>query len=239
MELIPAVDLLGGRVVRLHQGNYEAVTVYDHDPVACAARFEEQGAQRLHVVDLDGARGGERVNEDAVRAILERTQLKVQIGGGIRSREIADAWFNAGASRVVVGTAAVTHPEWVEALCAARPDGVVVAIDAREGKVAVQGWTEATEWGVVELARKVDAWGASAVLFTAIERDGTREGPDVDATSRLQGSVRADVIASGGIGSLEHVEALARAGVRAAVCGRALYAGAFAYAEAVEVLRRC
>lgn len=239
MELIPAIDILGGRVVRLHQGDYDAVTVYDQDPLASAVRFEDSGAKLLHVVDLDAARTGAAVNHEVVSRIVRGTKLKVQVGGGVRSRAVADAWFDVGAARVVVGTAAVTEPAWVESLCLARPSGVVVAIDARAGKVAVSGWTTSTDVLAPDLARRVDAWGAAAILFTVIERDGTREGPDVEATVALQTGLRADVIASGGIGTLDHVTTLAQRGVRSAVCGRALYSGAFTYEDAMKALAKC
>lgn len=238
MELIPAIDLLDGKVVRLHKGDYAQVTVYSDDPGAQAALFHAAGATRLHVVDLDGARSGEPVNLPAIRAILAAAPLSVQIGGGIRTRETAERWFEAGAERVVFGTAAVREPELVRALCGERPGGIVVAVDARGGEVAIEGWREGSGRATVELAREVDGWGAAAILHTVIERDGTREGPDVEATRALQEHVGATVIASGGIGSLEHIEALARAGVRAAVCGRALYSGAFTLAEAFAAAQK-
>ncbi len=232
MELIPAIDILDGNVVRLSQGDYDQVTVYDHDPGRVATEFEQAGARRVHVVDLDGARDGEPRNTAAIERILSCTELSIQIGGGIRNADIAKRWYDAGAARVVMGTAAVRMPEAVQQLCEANPDGVVVAIDARQGDVAVEGWLKSSGRSVEEFAIEVDSWNPAAILYTNIERDGTREGPDVQGTQTLQERLRATVIASGGIGSLAHLKALARANVRATVCGRALYSGAFSLPDA-------
>lgn len=232
LELIPAIDILGGRVVRLHKGRYDEVTVYAEDPAAMAAELEASGARRLHVVDLDGARDGRPGNVDAIARILARTKLRVQIGGGIRDRAAAERWLDAGAERVVLGTAAVKTPDVPEQLSRDRPGSVIVAVDAHAGEVKVEGWLEGTGQRADDLARRADGWGVAAILFTAIERDGTREGPDVPATAALQALVAATVIASGGIGSLDHIRALRDAGVRAAVCGKALYSGAFTLREA-------
>ncbi len=237
LDLIPAIDLLEGRVVRLHKGRYDEVTVYSDNPAEQAKRFFDAGARRLHVVDLDGARSGKPTNVSAIEAIMKAAPLAVQVGGGVRDQAIADRWFAAGVSRVVLGTAAVKNPDFVRTLCAARPDGVVVALDEREGEVAVEGWLEGSGQLVHNLASTVDGWGATAILHTVIDRDGTREGPDVLATASLQSKVKATVIASGGIGSLDHVRALTKAGVRAAVCGRALYSGAFTLEEAFAAAR--
>jgi phosphoribosylformimino-5-aminoimidazole carboxamide ribotide isomerase len=233
LELIPAIDLLGGQVVRLHKGDYAAVTVYSDDPPAQARRFYEAGARRLHVVDLDGARDGKPGNVETIAAILKAAPLRVQVGGGIRDAAAAERWLAAGVDRVVLGTAAVKQPAMMRQLCATHPGGVIAALDARAGEVAVEGWLEASGRAVHDLAREVDGWGVAAILYTVIERDGTSTGPDVAATLALQSEVSATVIASGGIGSLEHVRALARAGVRAAVCGRALYSGAFDVKDAL------
>lgn len=236
MELIPAIDLLGGQVVRLHKGDYDASTAYSRDPVATAVEFAGAGARRLHVVDLEGARGGDTDHRDVIAQIVERAPLEVQVGGGIRSRAIADAWLEAGASRVVLGTVAVREPEVAAALCADHPGRVVIAIDARGEAVSVEGWQKDAGQSVRDLAARADGWGAAAILYTDIDRDGTGKGPAVERTAALQGDVRATVIASGGIGSLEHLVALRDAGVRAAVCGRALYEGAFALNDALSLL---
>ena len=236
MELIPAIDLLDGKVVRLHQGKYDEVTIYDDDPVSMAKRFEEQGAKRLHVVDLEGARRGAPAHVQVIRGILRETKLQVQIGGGVRNEEVASQWMDAGAARVVLGTVVIKAPDVARAICERYPRGVVMALDARDGKIAVEGWQEQSEQDVTELAKEVDHWNIGAILFTNIHRDGTREGPDVEATAALQAQVGTTVIASGGIGALDHLRALATAGVRATVCGRALYSGAFTLSEAFAAL---
>ncbi len=236
MEMIPAIDLLDGKVVRLHKGDYAQVTVYSDDPAGQAKRFFDAGAARLHVVDLDGAREGKPGNRAVIEAILKAApSLAVQVGGGIRTRDTAEHWFQSGASRVVLGTVAIKDPELAQRLCSDHPAGVVVALDAKGGMIAVEGWLETTGQPVVEVASRVDAWGVAAILYTDIDRDGTREGPAVEATFALQAGVRATVIASGGIGTLDHLVALRDAGIRSTVCGRALYSGAFTLEQAFAV----
>jgi phosphoribosylformimino-5-aminoimidazole carboxamide ribotide isomerase len=237
MELIPAIDLLGGKVVRLTRGQYDQVTVYSERPVEQARLFFDAGAQRLHVVDLDGARAGEPKNLAVIEAILRAVPMRIQIGGGIRDRAVAERWYTAGAERVVLGTAAIKHPAFVKELCAEHPGGVVVAVDERDGVVAVEGWLEKSSVSARELATQVDAWGVGAILHTVIARDGTREGPDIEATLALQSAVNATVIASGGIGELAHIRELAARGVRAAVCGRGLLSGAFSVPDAFAAAR--
>jgi phosphoribosylformimino-5-aminoimidazole carboxamide ribotide isomerase len=233
MELIPSIDVLDGKVVRLHRGDYQKVTVFSDDPAGQAVKLQELGARRLHVVDLDGARAGKPGNRAVLeRIVREAPKLAVQVAGGIRTREAAHEWFDVGAERVVLGTIAIKQPALAESLCREFPGGIVIALDAKDGIIAVEGWLEATGQQLEEVARKVDGWGAAAILFTDINRDGTRAGPAVDTTAALQKNARATVIASGGIGTLEHLHALREAGVRAAVCGRALYSGAFDLAEA-------
>ena len=236
MELIPAIDLLDGKVVRLHQGKYDELTVYADDPVAMAKRFEDQGAVRLHVVDLEGARSGAPAHVAIIQGILRETSLQVQIGGGVRNETVAAQWMEAGAARVVLGTVVVKEPDVARAICQRYPEGVVMALDARDGKIAVEGWQEQSSQDVVELAKEVDDWNIGAILFTNIHKDGTREGPDVEGTADLQSQVATTVIASGGIGELDDLRALSAAGVRAAVCGRALYSGAFTLSEAFAAL---
>jgi phosphoribosylformimino-5-aminoimidazole carboxamide ribotide isomerase len=237
MELIPAIDLLGGRVVRLHKGDYGAATEYHLDPLEQARTFARAGATRLHVVDLDGARSGLPAHAETIARILAEVRLAVQVGGGVRTRETAERWLEAGAERVVLGTAAVRDPELARGLCEAHPGRIVIALDARGEDVAIEGWQEASGRKLKELARDADAWGAAAILYTDIARDGTSEGPAVERTAALQEGLRATVIASGGVGSLAHVAAVRDAGVRAAVCGRALYEGAFSLDEALRVAR--
>jgi len=236
VELIPAIDLLDGKVVRLHQGKYDQVTVYDDDPVAIAKRFEDQGAQRLHVVDLEGARRGQPAHVAIIQGILRETKLQVQIGGGVRNEDVAAQWMDAGAARVVLGTVVVKEPDVARAICDRYPRGIVMALDARNGKLAVEGWQEQSARDVTELAQEVDRWNIGAILFTNIHKDGTRKGPDVEGTAGLQSQVETTVIASGGIGSLDDLRALSAAGVRSSVCGRALYSGAFTLSEAFAAL---
>lgn len=237
MELIPAIDVLDGKVVRLHQGRYEEVTVYADDPVAEARRFAAEGARRLHVVDLEGARSGGPVQAAIVEKIVSSVPgMAVQVGGGVRDEATVARWLAAGAERVVLGTAAVREPEMTARICGEHPGRIVIAIDARGGEVAIEGWREGSGVLAEVLAGRVDAWGAAAILYTDIDRDGTRAGPAVASTAALQAAVRATVIASGGIGTIDHLLELARAGVRAAVCGRAIYAGAFTWTEAHRAL---
>jgi phosphoribosylformimino-5-aminoimidazole carboxamide ribotide isomerase len=203
-----------------------------------AKQFEDQGATRLHVVDLEGARRGKPTHVETIQSILKETNLQVQVGGGIRNEEVAAKWMAAGADRVVLGTMVVKARDSARAICARYPRAIIVALDARDGTVAVEGWQEQSGLDVIALAEEVDRWDIAAILFTNIHRDGTRQGADVDGTARLQSHVDATVIASGGIGSLDDLRALAAAGVRAAVCGRALYTGAFTLSEAFSALRK-
>ncbi|MGB0678292.1 MAG: 1-(5-phosphoribosyl)-5-[(5-phosphoribosylamino)methylideneamino]imidazole-4-carboxamide isomerase [Polyangiales bacterium] len=238
MQVIPAIDLLGGRVVRLSQGDYDQVTHYHDDPLAQARSFVEAGATRLHVVDLDGARDGVAAHAALLKTMVQALPVSIQVGGGVRRMEVAEAWLSAGVARVVIGTAAVREPEWVEALCARYPGQVVIALDAKHGEVMLEGWRVGSGQDLPALAARVDAWGPAALLYTAVQRDGMQSGPDVTGTAALQAAVQAEVIASGGIGALAHLTALAQAGVRAAVCGRALYAGAFTLEQALAQARR-
>jgi phosphoribosylformimino-5-aminoimidazole carboxamide ribotide isomerase len=237
--VIPAMDLLGGRVVRLHQGDYAKVTVYDDDPLAVVDRFVAGGAAWLHVVDLDGARDGAATQSPLLGRILARhgASLRVQVGGGVRTLAQVSAYAAAGAARVVVGTRAAEDPAFVAE--AARLCPVVAAVDARDGVVATHGWTRSADVRAVDLARELVARGASAVLYTDIARDGTGEGPNVEATAALARALGdVEVIASGGIGSVEHLRALAaRPEVASCVVGRALYDGRVSLADALAVGR--
>ncbi len=239
MRVIPAMDLLGGRVVRLHKGDYAKVTVYDDDPMAVVDRFVAAGAAWLHVVDLDGARDGSATQSPLLERILARhgATLRVQVGGGIRTLDRVRAYAAAGASRVVVGTRAAEDPSFVTE--AARVCGVVAAVDARDGIVSTHGWTVSAGVTAVALAKTLAEAGASAVLYTDIARDGTGEGPNVDATAALARALGdVEVIASGGIGSLDHLRALAaRAEIASCVVGRALYDGTVAVRDALAVGR--
>ena len=237
MTVYPAIDLRGGRCVRLLQGAFERETVYGDDPVAVARGFEAAGARWLHVVDLDGARAGHPVQHELVARICAAVHIPVQLGGGLRDRAAIEAAFATGASRVVVGTTAAHDPDRCGELCAAHPGRVVVGLDVRAGQVRVAGWTEAATPDPLALARRVATLGAAAIVYTDIARDGTQGGPDLERTSAIARAAGVPVIASGGIGSLDDVRAVAaRAadGVAGMIIGRALYTGAIRLAEALE-----
>jgi phosphoribosylformimino-5-aminoimidazole carboxamide ribotide isomerase len=234
MIIVPAIDLLGGKAVRLKEGRREDATVYHERPWELAATFAAGGAARVHIVDLDGAFAGAPRQLDLVRRVLEAASLPMQVGGGIRDEAAVDAVLGAGARWAVLGTAAVKDPALVERVCRRHPDKVIVAVDARDGRVAVDGWTTTSDIDAVELAARAAGWGAAKILYTDVSRDGLRGGPNVAATARLQAALGAvPVLASGGIGSLADLRALAAAGVRECIVGRAIYDGVFTVAEAV------
>ena len=228
LTLYPAIDLKDGECVRLVQGDMSRATVFSDDPPGQACAFAAMGFQWLHVVDLDGAFAGRSVNGDAVAAILAASAIKVQLGGGIRSLEAIEAWVEAGVSRVVLGTVAVRDPELVREACRLFPGQVAVAIDARDGRVAVEGWAEATATSALELGLAYEQAGAAAIIHTDIVRDGALEGMNVDATAALASALTTPVIASGGITSLADLAALKaveESGIVGAIAGRALYDG--------------
>jgi phosphoribosylformimino-5-aminoimidazole carboxamide ribotide isomerase len=239
-ELYPAIDLRGGRCVRLYQGDYGRETVYGDDPVTQARAFAAAGAPWLHVVDLDAARTGEPVNREVVAAIAAVVDVPVQAGGGVRDDAAADALLGAGVRRVVVGTAALDDSGWVRRLAARHPGRVAVGLDARGRDVAVRGWVEGSGRDPVEVARGFDDVGAAALVVTEIGRDGTLEGPDLGQLAAVLDATGLDVVASGGVGTLDDLRALAALHVggrrlAGAIVGRALYEGAFTVSEAVEV----
>jgi len=239
MDVIPAIDLLGGQCVRLVQGDYDRSEVFGDDPAAMARRWAGAGAPRLHVVDLDGAKAGEPVNREAIRAIAEAVAVPVQVGGGLRDRDALAALFDLGVERAIVGTVAVEQPERVREWCAEFPGRVVVGIDARAGKVATRGWLETSEIDATELAQQAVEWGAAAIIYTDIQRDGTLSGPNLEALRALAGAIALPVIASGGIGSLTNLLgllALEPLGVTGAILGKALYTGAIDLEEAVRAV---
>lgn len=240
MILYPAIDIRGGQAVRLLQGDYARETTYDADPVDAAKRWADEGAQFLHVVDLDGAKAGEPQNLEAIRRIAAAVECPIQVGGGLRNADSVGAVLEAGAERVVIGTAALRDPEFLEATLAAYGNRVVVSVDARDGRVALEGWTEAGEEGVVEAVAALAERGVARFLCTAIEVDGTMEGPALDLLNEIAAATTAQVIASGGVGELNHLESLASsmpANVEGAIVGRALYERKFTVAEAIVALR--
>jgi phosphoribosylformimino-5-aminoimidazole carboxamide ribotide isomerase len=239
--LYPAIDIRGGHAVRLLQGDYDRETAYDADPVDAALRWAEEGAQYLHVVDLDGARAGEPVNLGVVRRIAEAVPFPIQVGGGLRNADCVAEVLRAGAERVVIGTAALRDPEFLDEMLAHYGDRVVVSVDARDGKVSLAGWTTTSDLDVAETVASLGERGVERFLCTAIEVDGTMAGPAIDELNRIAAATPAQVIASGGVGDLSDLEALARdtaANVEGAIVGRALYERRFGIAEAVAALRR-
>jgi phosphoribosylformimino-5-aminoimidazole carboxamide ribotide isomerase len=244
-EVIPAIDLRGGRCVRLYQGDYARETVYGDDPAAMALHWQSLGAGRLHVVDLDGARSGEAVNADAVRSIMHAVSVPVELGGGVRDMDSIERWLDLGVGRVFLGTAAVTDPELVTQACRLFPGRVAVGADARDGRIAVRGWAESSGESVLEFARRTLDAGACALTYTNIARDGTFEGPDLDGARRLiedVGSHDAQIILAGGVGSLDDILGAASvAGLDGVIVGRALYEHrvdlAVALAAVAKVLR--
>jgi len=241
VDLYPAIDLRDGRCVRLYQGDYGRETVYGDDPVAQAQAFAAEGARWVHVVDLDAARTGEPVNRPVVAAIAAAVDLPVQAGGGVRSDEAAEALFDAGVRRVVVGTAALNDPGWVRRLAARHPGGVAVGLDARGRDVAVRGWVEGSGRDLVEVAREFTDAGVAALVVTEIGVDGTLAGPALDQLAAVLAATSLDVVASGGVGSVDDLRALSglEGGGRrlaGAIVGRALYEGAFRLTDAVAGL---
>ncbi len=235
MEVIPAIDLRGGCCVRLHQGDFDRETVFSDDPVAMALHWQEQGGQRLHVVDLDGAATGEPAHLEVITAIVAALDIPVQVGGGIRSARTARAWLDAGVARVVIGTAAVRDPDMVREVCREHgSERMVVSIDARDGMVALQGWTEASEVSVLDLAQRMSGLGVVRLLYTDIARDGMLTGPDVETNAQLVRETGMAVLASGGVASGEDIRRLLPAGVEGVIVGRALYTGAISLPEAVS-----
>ena len=236
MLLIPAIDLKDGRCVRLRQGDMEDVTVFSDDPVETASRWVEAGARRLHLVDLDGAKRGEPVNAEVIHRIAERhPDLPIQVGGGIRDADTVQTYLDAGVQYVIIGTKAVSAPHFVNDLCLEFPGHIIVGLDAREGKVATEGWSKLSHHDVVDLARRFEDDGVAAIVYTDISRDGMMQGVNVEATVRLAQAVRVPVIASGGVSTMADVEALCAVeeeGIEAAIVGRALYEGTLDLAEA-------
>jgi len=238
--LFPAIDLKGGLVVRLEQGDMARATVFHRDPAAQARAFEQQGFEYLHIVDLDGAFAGKPVNASAVDRILESVSIPVQLGGGIRDTATVEAWLEKGVARVIIGTAAVRDPPFVKQAAKDYPGQIAVGLDARGGKVAVEGWAKAAELSVLEIAQRFHEAGVAAIVFTDIARDGLLGGLNIDATIALADAVSIPVIASGGLASIGDIRALLEPRSRklaGAIVGRALYNGQLNAAEALKLIR--
>ena len=238
MILYPAIDLKDGQCVRLLRGDMAAATVFNDDPAAQAAAFEAAGCQWVHLVDLNGAFAGRAVNAAAVEAVLARVRAPCQLGGGIRDLAAIEGWLSKGLARVILGTVAVRDPALVRGAARAFPGRVAVGIDARGGRVAVEGWAETTDLTALDLARRFEDAGVAAIIYTDIDRDGAMQGPNVAATAALANAVRIPVIASGGVSSLDDLRALKDCGapLDGVISGRALYDGRIDVAEAVRVL---
>ncbi|WP_017315123.1 1-(5-phosphoribosyl)-5-[(5-phosphoribosylamino)methylideneamino]imidazole-4-carboxamide isomerase [Mastigocladopsis repens] len=239
MEVIPAIDLLEGRCVRLYQGDYQKSQVFNDNPVEVAQQWVEQGATRLHVVDLDGAKTGKLVNRAAIEAIAQEVSVPIQVGGGLRDRSNVQQLLNIGVERIILGTIAVEQPEMVQQLCQEFPGQVVIGIDARNGLVATRGWQETSQVLATQLAVQMQELGAAAIIYTDIHRDGTLSGPNIEALRSLAATISIPIIASGGVSSvtdLLSLLALEPQGVTGVIVGRALYTGDVSLREAVRAV---
>jgi phosphoribosylformimino-5-aminoimidazole carboxamide ribotide isomerase len=237
MLLIPAIDLQDGRCVRLRQGDLDDATIFSDDPAAMAAQWLEQGARRLHLVDLNGAVAGKPKNEAAIKSIIKAIggEIPVQIGGGIRTLDTIERYLDSGISYVIIGTAAVKDPGFLRDACSAFPGNIIVGLDARDGKVATDGWSKLTRHDVLDLARKFEDYGCEAIIYTDIGRDGMLTGVNIDATVALAQRVTIPIFASGGVTDLEDIKALCAVedqGVQGAILGRSLYEGTLDFAAA-------
>jgi phosphoribosylformimino-5-aminoimidazole carboxamide ribotide isomerase len=235
MLLIPAIDLKEGKCVRLRQGRMEDNTIFSDDPVAVAGRWVDAGAKRLHLVDLDGAFAGKPKNAAIIHAIVDAyPHIPVQIGGGIRDEDTIQAYLEAGVQYVIIGTKAVSEPHFVRDVAIEFPGHIIIGLDARDGKVAIDGWSKLSRHSVIDLARKFEANGVSAIIYTDISRDGMMQGVNAEATADLARAVQIPIIASGGITNLDDIRALgavAHEGIIGAITGRAIYEGTLDFAE--------
>ncbi len=240
MLVIPAIDLKDGICVRLEQGLMEKDTVFNDNPASQALEWQNQGAELLHIVDLNGAFAGKPRNKTAIESIVKSITIPAQLGGGIRDLATIESYLSLGLSRVIIGTAAQRNPELVREACSKFPGRIVVGIDAKNGMVAVQGWAEVTDITAVELARKFEDCGVTAIIYTDISRDGMLQGPNLEATQSLAESVAIPVIASGGVSSLKDIERLMtieRSGVTGVITGRAIYTGAIRLGDAIALTK--
>jgi len=233
MEIIPAVDIKGGKCVRLYQGDYNRETVFDEDPVTAALTWYSKGAQWLHIVDLDGAVSGEPQNMDVVEEIMKESGLLIELGGGIRQEEVAEKLLRQGVSRIILGTAAIENRELVKKLCQQFGEAIAVSLDARDGKIAIRGWQKNTVVEVLQLSREMVDAGMRRLIYTDIKRDGTLTEPNFDMIDRLLVAAKVPVIVAGGISRLEHLQRLKELGAEGAIIGKALYTGDIDLGEAI------
>lgn len=242
MLLIPAIDLKDGKCVRLRQGQMEQVTVFSEDPVEMAGQWVDMGARRLHIVDLDGAFAGEPVNAPVIQQIANKyPELPIQVGGGIRNSETVQAYLESGVQYAIIGTRAVSAPHFVNDLCLEFPSHIIVGLDAKDGKVAIDGWSKLSNHDVIDMAKRFENDGVEAIIYTDISRDGMMRGVNVDATKQLAQQINIPVIASGGVTTLEDIRALLAVedeGVEGAIIGRALYEGSISFADAQAIVDR-
>jgi phosphoribosylformimino-5-aminoimidazole carboxamide ribotide isomerase len=238
MIIIPAIDLKDGKCVRLLQGKKEEVTVYSDDPAATAKHWASLGAELLHVVDLDGAFTGEQKNFEKIRAIREAIDIPIEVGGGIRDVERIERLISLGVDRVIIGTTAAKNPDMVQKACEKYPGKVLVGIDAKDGKVAIKGWVEVTEFNAIEFAKKMQDAGTAGIIYTDISRDGMLSGPNIEAMEKMVSSVNIPVIASGGVSKIGDIKSLMKIkNLWGVITGKALYAGAMDLRQAIEITK--
>ena len=237
MNIIPAIDLYGGKAVRLVKGDYAKVTVYSDTPVEVAKQFEAAGAKYLHLVDLDGAKDGTTANFDTIKQIVENTGLSVDVGGGIRDMGRVEKYVDIGVDRVIIGTAAVTDPDFLREAVRRFGDKIVVGVDIKDGYVAIKGWTEVSELTLSDLCRTLSEIGVSMVICTDISKDGMMSGTNLDLYRSMAAELDLNIIASGGVSSMEDVRALAQMDIHGAIIGKAYYTGAISLREAIEVAK--
>ena len=237
MKIFPAIDLFDNKAVRLFKGDYAQMTVYNENPVAVAKDFQRQGAEQIHVVDLAGAKLGQPVHAEMIKRIVKETGLFVEVGGGIRSMQSVEAYINAGASRIILGTAAVTDEEFVKQAVAKYGNKIAVGADIADGKVAIKGWIEKSQYGVEEFLQKMQGIGVKTVICTDVSKDGAMKGANHDLYKTLQDTFDMQIIASGGVSSMDDIYKLSNIGVYGAIIGKAYYIGAISLKEAIEVAK--
>lgn len=240
MRIIPAIDIKNGNCVRLLQGRMDAETIYSEDPAGIALRWKNQGAEIIHIVDLDGAIEKHPRNLASIRKILDTVNVDIQVGGGIRNEETVSMFIDLGVKRVIIGTEAINNPQWVFSLCKKYPGGIVVGIDARNGMVAIEGWTKNTNVKAVDLAKRFEDSDVAAINFTDIHRDGMQTGPNIEETGKLAAAISIPVVASGGVSTINDVKnllPLAELGVIGIITGKALYSGTLDLNEAIRLTK--
>jgi len=240
MLIIPAIDLKDGKCVRLKQGRMDEATIFSENPSEMSRQWVDQGARRLHLVDLDGAFAGKPVNDNAIKSIVSELggEIPIQLGGGIRNLDTVESFLNSGVDSVIIGTAAVTHPELLQEACLAFPGQIIVGLDAKDGDVAINGWADLTDHNVIDLAKKFEEYGAESIIYTDIGRDGMLGGVNIGATVKLSESLIIPVVASGGVSNLNDIEDLcevSNTGIRGVITGRAIYEGTLDFRAAQEL----